>query len=139
MKKCFKCQNEKPISDFYKHKMMADGHLNKCKDCAKKDVRLHRKDNDSVREYDNRRFRDNPERRKKGAENARRWNEKYPERYRAHYMVTNAVRDGRLKKTDCETCGTNENIQGHHDDYSKPLEVRWLCAKCHHRHHAEMM
>lgn len=40
--------------------------------------------------------------------------------------------DGRLiKPSICSECGANKNIQAHHYDYSKPLDVTWLCGKCH--------
>ena len=52
MKTCFKCNKEKPLNEFYKHKQMADGHVNKCKTCNKKDVSDHRAINiDKIKAY----------------------------------------------------------------------------------------
>jgi hypothetical protein len=45
------------------------------------------------------------------------------------------VNQGFLKRQPCEVCGTEEDVQAHHDDYSKPLDVRWLCRKHHREHH----
>lgn len=53
----------------------------------------------------------------------------------AQTASANAIRDGKLIRQPCEVCGTTSKVQGHHDDYSKPLEVRWLCPKHHSAHH----
>lgn len=50
-KVCFKCGRELPLNEFYKHPQMADGHLNKCKECTKKDVRLKYSENSKDPEY----------------------------------------------------------------------------------------
>lgn len=63
---------------------------------------------------------------------------KYPmERRRARYAVSRAVRSGKLiKPKQCESCGASGvSITGHHEDYSKHLEVMWLCRPCHFRQH----
>lgn len=53
MKPCFKCNIKKPITDFYKHPQMPDGHVNKCKECNKRDVRKnHSLRTEHYREYD---------------------------------------------------------------------------------------
>ncbi len=59
-----------------------------------------------------------------------------PEKYKAHTAVGNAIRDGKLKKLSCNVCGNNK-VHAHHNDYSKPLEVIWLCSLHHARKHHE--
>lgn len=56
---------------------------------------------------------------------------RYPEHVRARELARQAIKTGTLTKQRCEVCGS-ENTVAHHDDYSKPLEVRWFCRK-HHR------
>lgn len=55
----------------------------------------------------------------------------------AHHKVTQAIQSGRLVRQPCEVCGELE-VEGHHDDYSRPLEVRWLCPSHHHLRHSEI-
>lgn len=134
MKQCFKCREVKDLSNFYKHSGMGDGHLNKCKTCAKKDVAKNRLDKiEYYRDYDNQRSK-LPHRKELRNRVNEEYVSKYPERKKAVVAVNNAVRDGRLFKKPCEHCGA-ERVTGHHPDYSKPLEVVWLCQPCHKKEH----
>lgn len=131
MKKCFKCGEEKQLTEFYKHPQMADGHVNKCKECNKQDVqRNYRARKDHYRDYDRMR-QQRPERRAAKLIYQKRRRSRFPHKDKAHYLVGNAIRDGRLIRQPCEVCG-DAQAQAHHDDYFKPLDVRWLCF-VHHR------
>ncbi len=146
MKKCFKCERELPMSEYYSHPRMADGHLNKCKDCTKQDTadRIARKQKDPewvigeaarCREKGNRARREGRNK-KQSPENRKasllKWGLANPQKRKAHFAVSNAIRDGKIKRKPCEVCGSTDS-EAHHDDYSKPLDVMWLCPK----HHAE--
>jgi hypothetical protein len=134
MKECFKCGEVKPLAAFYKHSQMKDGHLNKCKECTKADVHANRSDNiDYYREYDRKRGS------RQSKEDIRSYRKRNPVKWAAHIMVNNKVANGTLVKPDnCVECGSSEfRLHGHHDDYAKPLEVRWLCPLCHHKWHKE--
>lgn len=71
---------------------------------------------------------------------AKEWREANPEKTRAHWQVKNALKSGRLVRPEaCERCGTvTTRLNAHHDDYSRPLAVEWLCTSCHRRHHAAL-
>lgn len=130
MKTCFKCGVQKPLSEFYKHSDMADGHLNKCKDCTKSDVSSNYADNrKQYSDYEKSRFQ-RPERKAYAAKAQQKHRALNPEKYKARTAVSNALRSGKLKREPCVMCG-NVKSQAHHEDYSKPLEVEWLCFECH--------
>lgn len=132
MKKCFKCESVLPRTHFYKHKQMADGLLGKCKSCTKKDALLYRNDNIlRIREYD----------RSRGNRKTEKYRKEYINRFKnkyfAHNCVSNAKRDKKLFGEPCEICGAKKPIHAHHDDYLKPLNIRWLCSACHSQWHAK--
>ena len=61
---------------------------------------------------------------------------KHPEKQRARELLKRAVLIGFLiKPKNCLECDEKKNIQGHHEDYEKPLEVVWLCTVCHSKRH----
>ncbi len=136
-KECFKCKSVKPLSEFYKQPKMADGHVNKCKECTKKDVTKNRiKNLERVRAYDRERAK-KPERIKAALEITRAWRAEDSRRSAAHKQVARAVRNGVLIRQPCCRCGETKSV-AHHEDYDKPLDVMWLCQPCHKQRHKEL-
>jgi len=148
---CFKCGLAKTRSCFYKHGQMGDGLMGKCKDCTKLDVKAHREANiDYVRQYDKARaaLPERVEARKlysqtasgkaSGTKAKNQWRRNNRIKALAISKANYAVLSGKLQRqTVCEKCGTNGRMHKHHDDYSKPLAIRWLCAMCHTLWHKE--
>lgn len=133
-KRCFCCGETKPLDGFYKHAKMKDGHLNKCVVCIKASATAHRLANlERIREYDRRRA-SMPHRMAKNARVTAAYNTRFPDRRKANVAVGNAVRDGRLEKWPCQVCGFK--AVAHHPDYSRPLDVVWLCQPHHKQAHA---
>lgn len=131
---------------------MADGYLNKCKDCAKQDTKKNRSQKkDYYSEYDRKRadlphrkllrdkicykWKTDPELKKITAEKRRAWVQNNHVKRAAHIITNNAIRKGHLIKCPCEICGAIEKIEAHHDNYEEPLNVRWLCRPHHVEHH----
>lgn len=109
-----------------------------CKECVKRRAREYRANNlPRVQEYDRRRARENPTRRVFLFEKLKNLVETKPTARRAHIIVGNAIRDRRLIRKPCEVCVTGTPVVAHHDDYLRPLDVRWLCQSCHVKWHNE--
>lgn len=62
----------------------------------------------------------------------RRYRENHPEKYACHKAVQLAVKRGDLVHAkNCERCGKHCSTEAHHSDYSKPMQLTWLCLYCH--------
>lgn len=122
-KVCTACKTEKHVDNFYKSKQIADGYNQKCKDCCY--------------EY-KKRLGISPPAKQRHYEASVRWRKKNRDKHWAHYVLRDWVKEGRVIRSPfCYDCGLkSEKIEGHHDDYTKPIRVHWLCKQCHEdRHH----
>ncbi len=134
MKKCTRCEEVKPFSEFQKRKASKDGFTAACKKCLS--------DYDKSRSMLPHRVKARREYSKTDAYKASRYQttKKYraknKKKTKAHRKVQYEVSIGNLSSKPCEVCG-NENSVAHHDDYDKPLDIRWLCHKHHKEWHEE--
>jgi ribosomal protein S27AE len=132
-KACTKCLATKPADAFFPDKRRASGLRSACKDCDNARARvLWRAKYHGDHEYRARRLlyiRDYQRKRET-------WRTKDKAKANARFALNRAVKSGRITKpSECSRCGVTGNIQGHHHDYSKRLDVEWLCSKCHAEEH----
>lgn len=140
---CRACGEGKSLDHFY----ASDERT--CKNCVKARVRANRLRNaEYYRAYDRKRYRDDPARqenakkcgnseagkRSRAASIARQRAED-PKKIKARAKIQRALRKGEIERSPCFFCGTQENLQAHHEDYDLPLDVVWLCAACHGKYH----
>lgn len=139
---CTGCHEQKDGCEFYASSP------SRCKSCVKERVRVNRMRNAAYyRAYDRKRYREQEKRQEAARKSAALYEgrrreltkdqkAREPEKYRARNAVSNAIRDGKLERgTECFFCKGQERLQAHHHDYSLPLDVIWLCSKCHGKLH----
>ena len=120
-KVCKSCGQDKPLSEYFNATTTRDGKEHDCKACHYEATKARRQAN--------------PEQERKRRDRYRKNN---PEKVAAKNAVQRAVLAGELvKPPHCERCD-EPRVQGHHPDYSKPLEVIWLCQRCHAEEHARL-
>ena len=138
MKICTKCKIGKDNQLFHKNKASIDGLFSHCKECVKEyDA--------SVRNCPNKIFcrkRWNKSAEGKSYKNLENklYRSKKEEiiKSECRKKTNTAIRNGILIRKPCEICNTNINVECHHEDYSRPLFIKWLCVKHHKLRHNNM-
>ena len=133
-KLCRKCGIEKATGQFFRHKKNKDGLQAYCKKCTGERAKKYRRSSaEAMKKF-------------RASAKGKEWIRAYKKRFRlihadkqkAHQRVTWARHTGKLIPQPCEVCGATDRLEAHHDDYSKPMVVRWLCRPHHVAHHQSL-
>jgi hypothetical protein len=149
MKICTKCGVEKEVTEFYARKDSPDGRRADCKACNDLKCNKYKSEHREERLEYWRGYNAKPENTERRHANQKAFFQENKERLTAEKnqriidepwkdwacnKVEAAILNGKLVRQPCEECYT-PNAQAHHDDYTKPLSVRWLCSSHHQRFH----
>lgn len=155
LKICNKCSAAKDLDEFSINSGMLDGRLGACKQCCnlysrnyyvnnldrcKANIKAYAKTESGrirmAKAY--KKYSKTEAGRIMRAKGAKIYKAKYPLRVIAKNTLNSAVKSGKLICPDkCTSCGNLSKIEAHHEDYTKPLDVVWLCKKCHQSLHNE--
>ncbi len=122
LKLCRKCDTRKPLSHFSKLSANTkNGRNAHCRDCFSNFHKVYRKKTSS----------------NISAKYNRDSRKRHPEKFKARAKLAYAIKIGKIiKPTQCSKClSCSGKLHGHHHDYEKPLDVTWLCNKCHGEEH----
>ena len=145
MKPCAKCRRPLDASQFHRREASTDGLQSVCKGCQHQYAANHKARKREIstacrwrniehrREYEkqwNRSWREaNPD---ASVAQTQRYKMRNPGKESAHREVEKALTSGVLVKPKyCEWCERNRKLDATHGDYTKPLDVTWLCRPCH--------
>lgn len=150
-KTCKQCGETKALESFHRNPKTLDGRQGRCKPCAcAAQQERYRSRPEAERAASRLRYETARER---GAlqyqikdptwlpkRNAarKRYAQNNPAKEAARRTVHEAIRTGAMKVEPCERCGSTERIHAHHESYSKPLKVMWLCPLHHKQRHREL-
>jgi len=131
-------KNKEEINERREYFKEYNANYHKC-DVAKEARKRWRKNNpDKVRKQKIKDYEDNKER---YIEYQTKWSIDNREKKRAHVAIYDAIKRGDIiKPTKCSKCDKEKRLHAHHEDYTKPLEVKWLCQSCHiaeHKRHRD--
>lgn len=133
MKRCRICGRNKVLGAYHIRNSRTGCRRTECKKCWYKAVRANvLKSPERNREYQ-RNWAKTPKGRVCAGKSARNFDRNHPEKRRAYAIVQNALKTGRLTKEPCVYC-KSKRVEAHHTDYSKPLEVKWVCFPCHRKY-----
>ena len=131
MKTCSICKKNKDVSEFRLSKQIKSGIDSFCRECDKViSLKYYYDNHEKALQRARERYQKN--KKAKIADSTKR-NKTNPLKTKARRDVNHAICRQKLNRLPCEVCG-NKNSHAHHEDYSKPLEIRWLCQK----HHSEV-
>ena len=147
MKYCFKCKTNKILSEFSKDRRAKDRLQPHCKLCNAKYRQSHKiKIAEDQRGYQQShkvelaKKRQTPRGKKLRNKSCKKYREEHIEEVRCRSILNEAVRCGKIKRPNtCESCFKECKPEGHHEDYSRPFDVDWLCIECHKRLHREVL
>lgn len=127
VKECLACKQTKPLTMFYVSKKGKFGRWSVCKLCnyhKRKEYikKYHEAHSDKVWVG--------------GRLSTKNWTKKNPHKRRAQKMIEWRIKTNQMERGACAVCGSLDSV-AHHSDYSKPLDVAWLCGQHHRERHLE--